>query len=260
MARRPGGAAAASLAPDAPPRPQATLAAEDVLLALWVLFGGGLAAALPGFRVDAGWGPGTAGAVAAVFFIAPLPALVAVAQGLGPGGWIIAASMLFAFGTRGVEDVDLDTAVLRRLFFAGAFYWLLGPLAMLVNAIAWGLGRRRARRRGADPDAVVMHKGWPGYPLSSRIRRLGALPAMLGGELAFRSALGTAGAAWTPGDASWAAAVLAISETVPAFLLFVVSPRLATGGVLAVLPWVLRYLVYLAAVWAGGHWLEGVVG
>ena len=85
---------------------------------------------------------------------------------------------------------------------------------------------------------------------------MAALPAILGGELAFRGALFDTAGEWHATPPMPSDVLFAVVLTVPAYAFFVVAPRLATGGVLKVWPWVVRFAIYLAAVFAGEAWLE----
>jgi hypothetical protein len=237
------------------------LAAEDALIVLWVLFGSRLVAMLPAFDAESGLGPGHLFAVAGMMFVEPsIAGFVAVAGALGLGGWLVAGSMLFAFWTRGPEDVDLDTAILRRFLFLGPAYWIIGPVAIAINLARAGVAHLFARLAGRDPSRIEVPTGWPGVPLPSTVRRLGVLPAILGGEWAFRSGLGGVAEAVTLDAGGIGTIAGALVVTVPAYLIFVVAPRLATGAVLAVSPWVLRFALYFAAVFAGDHWLGRLLG
>ena len=195
-----------------------------------------------------------------MLFVEPsLGAVVAIAGALGLGGWLVATSMLFAFVTRGPEDVDLDTAILRRFLYLGPAYWVLGPIAILINALRWWAALSWARLTGRDRSELEVHRGWPGPLLPTAVRRIGALPAILGGEWAFRSVLAGFGEAWAyaPGG-GWV--VSTAIQTIPAYLVFVVSPRLATGAVLKVGPWLLRFALYFGAVLAGDHCVGRILG
>lgn len=250
-------ASAAARAASPPAAAAPPLAAEDLLLVVWVLFGSRLVLLLPAFRDDAGVGPGAALAIGATVIVEPsLAGFAAIAAALGVGGWLVALSMLFVFWTRGPEDVDLDAAVMRRFLFVGPAWWLLGVSALAVNAVVYGLRRLAARLLGRSRADIEIHRGWPGWLLPSAVRRVAALPAILGGELAFRSALVATAGDWQASPPLTSDVVFAVLLAIPAYAFFVVAPRLATGGVLKVWPWVVRFAVYLAAVFAGEAWLQ----
>ncbi|HTU99673.1 MAG TPA: hypothetical protein VMF13_03985 [Luteitalea sp.] len=214
---------------------------EDILLAAWVLlsetlvrrwFGepGDLARTMAMQFGEGGW----------IAWLRALPLL----------GWLVVALFFFILLTRGPEDTDRDVALARRwpmLTFSLPLLSIYALIATGIQKLVFGLP---TIPDGAQPP-------WPGPYVPGIVRRTAAIPLALLGDAIFRQQTIFAGLDVANGSAPLTLSpilVLPIFLSMLPFCIFVAGPRIAAGDVLAWRPWVIRFVLFYASVFASLVW------
>lgn len=168
-------------------------------------------------------------------------------RALTPTGWVLVSLFLFVLLTRGPEDTDRDVALGRRWPMLGLALPILSIYALIASAVQQALFGSPDLQPGQEPP-------WPGPYLPSVVRRTAGVPIAFLGDALFRAEIAHANidAATAPlqGLPSPQMLLVMLASAFP-YMIFVAGPRIAAGGVLAWRPWILRFVFFYLAMWAG---------
>ena len=163
--------------------------------------------------------------------------------------WVVIALFLFVLLTRGPEDTTRDVAIDRRMPMLAFATPVLSMYALVASGIRHLVTERPSGEDPVDPP-------WPGPAVPRIVRRTAAVPLAFLGDAVFREQVTRAGLAdVTMSSLADGISVSMLLETAASafpFMVFVAGPRIAAGAVLAWRPWIIRFGLFYAALWARG--------
>ena len=189
---------------------------EDLILVVWVIALERLLAATPLHPIQ--WVQG---------------------DGVPPGLFVLGGLVLFLVFTRGVEDTDMDRALMRRLCMLGPFVFFLSFYGLIVDLF---VRRRREPRIGP-----AIPSQWPGPLVGRAWRRTAAVPLALIGDYAFRNYQGPVD--FTDGINA-TGVIMAVGDAA-IFFFVVAGPRIVAGATMQPWPWLFRFALFAASSWLG---------